>query len=326
MSLAPYVRILGRGPGRSRALTQDEAQEAMTLILDGAAEPEAVGALLMLLRFRGESAEEVAGLTAAARGRVSAWRGVGAEVDWPTYAAGRTRGHPYFLLAAKLLAGAGHPVLLHGWNSHQKVSASIRGALAGINIPVCATPDAAHEAMATGGIGYAPLENLDGRLLDLLCLRDTLGLRSIVNTVLRLLNPAGAPVALQGVFHPSYRTLQSDTGTLLGQPIQCVIKGGGGEFERHPGKAITAFVLRGSDATEETIPAFIDETRRLHEDAMPTIADLWTGARHDPFADAIVTGTAALALAAIDPALTHATAMQRAMQLWTDRHSLSDAA
>jgi len=42
MSLAPYVRIVAQGKGRARALTQDEAQQAMAIILSGSAAPEAV--------------------------------------------------------------------------------------------------------------------------------------------------------------------------------------------------------------------------------------------------------------------------------------------
>ena len=33
MSLAPYTRILARGPGRSRSYTQEEAAEVMRLML-----------------------------------------------------------------------------------------------------------------------------------------------------------------------------------------------------------------------------------------------------------------------------------------------------
>ncbi|MBR9843821.1 MAG: glycosyl transferase family 3, partial [Rhodobacteraceae bacterium] len=114
MSLAPYVRILGRGPGRSRSLTQDEAREAMELMLAGEAAPEAIGALLMLLRMKGETAQEIAGFAAAAQSAVAPIGG--ADLDWPSYAAGRTRGAPWFLLSAKLVSEAGYPVLLHGWN------------------------------------------------------------------------------------------------------------------------------------------------------------------------------------------------------------------
>ena len=64
---AAYVRILARGPGLSRPLTQEEARDAMRLILAGEVEPEQLGAFLMLMRYRGESAGELAGLVEAAR-------------------------------------------------------------------------------------------------------------------------------------------------------------------------------------------------------------------------------------------------------------------
>ena len=67
MSLATFVQTLGRGPGRSRSLTMDEATAAMEIMLDPDAAPEAVGALLMLLRMKGETADEIAGLAKAAQ-------------------------------------------------------------------------------------------------------------------------------------------------------------------------------------------------------------------------------------------------------------------
>ncbi len=72
-----------------------------------------VGALLLLLRYRGESAPELAGLVRAARARIGAPPlGEGsADLDWPSYAAGRSRGAPWFLLSALLVArgGTGSP-------------------------------------------------------------------------------------------------------------------------------------------------------------------------------------------------------------------------
>ena len=130
MSLAPFVQSVARGKGRARPLTLAEAQEAMTLILQGKAAPEAVGALLMVLRLRGETAAELAGFTAALRAHVT---GVlpKADLDWPSYAAGRSRGAPLFLLAARLVGQAGYRVSMHGWNSHQSTAASLRDALYG---------------------------------------------------------------------------------------------------------------------------------------------------------------------------------------------------
>lgn len=97
----------------------------MRLILSGAAPPEAVGALLMLMRYRGETAPEIVGMAEALRETLAEWRAIDVALDWPSYAAGRTRGLPWFLLSVRLVALAGHRVVLHGWNSHQAQVASV---------------------------------------------------------------------------------------------------------------------------------------------------------------------------------------------------------
>ncbi|MEQ6203964.1 glycosyl transferase family protein [Sulfitobacter sp. HNIBRBA2951] len=297
MSLAPYVRILGRGPGRARALDQDEARAAMAIILSGKAEREATGALLMLLRMKGETAAELAGFVQAARAHITV-PPLSPALDWPSYAAGRTRGLPWFLLSAKLVARAGYPVVLHGWNSHQATQADVRRGCAALGIHVASDPLAAGAVLSAKGIVYLPLETLSAPLFALLQLRDTFGLRSCINTVVRLLNPFDAQASVQGVFHPVYREIQADACQLLGQQNLSVIKGGGGEFERHPSKDIAAFGLRAGTPWQGTAAAQRTETRRLAAVApeLSDLAALWSGRRDDPFAQAVVEGTAALAL------------------------------
>lgn len=307
MTLAPFVRIVARGKGRARPLTLDEAQQAMTIILSGNAAPEAVGALLMVLRLRGETDAEIAGFTAALRAATSPMPTN--DLDWPCYAAGRTRGAPLFLLAAKLVTHAGYSVGLHGWNSHQSTSADVRQLLRDLRLE-------------DDGLTYLPLETLNPAAFDLLRLRDTFGLRSCINTVLRMWNPTGAGASVQGVFHPSYRGLQSRAAALLGDENLTVIKGGGGEFERHPAKETTIFGLRNGTDLNESIPPSLDETRRLHERDQPIdIGSLWRGSHSDPFADETVIGTAALALWTLDSTLTFSQASACATDLWHYRHS-----
>ncbi len=279
MTLATHVRTLGRGPGRSRSLTQEEAEDAMRLMLSGDAAPQAVGALLMLMRMKGETAEEIAGFAHAAQSAMPEVAGV--ALDWPSYAAGRTRGAPWFLNAARQVADAGHPVLLHGWNGGDD---TVRAGLPAAGIAMAGTADQAAEVIARDGIVYMALETAHPALYALLRLRAVLGLRSCINTVCRMLNPGRADASVQGVFHPSYRLLQADAAQLLGWRSLTVIKGGGGEFERHPGKDIAAFGLRNGQPWQQAFPALSDETRRLKENA--TDGD---------FESAIVTGTADLA-------------------------------
>ena len=305
MSLATFVQSLGRGPGRSRSLTMDEATAAMEIMLDPDAAPEAVGALLMLLRMKGETADEIAGLAKAAQAAMQEMPKV--DLDWPSYAAGRTRGAPWFLHSARMVADAGHRVLLHGWNGADQ---KVRGGLSAAGINIASSPDEAEILLASDGIAYLPLKDMHPALFALLRLREVFGLRSCINTVCRMLNPAQATSSVQGVFHPSYRLLQADAAALLGWQSLTVIKGGGGEFERHPAKDVAAFGLRDGAAWEGNFHAFIAETRRLAE---PTAAyDL---AQPSGFDEQVIIGTAAAALATLGTTNVEGTARR----LWHAR-------
>ncbi|MEM1362407.1 MAG: glycosyl transferase family protein [Pseudomonadota bacterium] len=327
MSLAPYVHAMGRGPGRARSLTRAEAEDAMRLILSGEAAPEAVGAIFMLMRYRGESADEIAGFVTAMRADITDWSEIGVTLDWPSYAAGRSRGLPLFLLSARLLANAGARVLLHGWNSHQNPLADVRSALPGLGIAAADNPEAARTSLDRDGIAYAPLEAIDPRLLALLRLRDVLGLRSPVNTALRALNPGAAPASVQGVFHPPYRELQQDTGAVLDEKRLFVLKGGGGEFERNPSKPILVYGLADGEIYEQTVEPIYGEARKLSDGSSQPedLAKLWNGSLKDSFLEAAVIGTAALALAAAGIETNIRLAEERATTLWSERHSAQAA-
>ena len=325
-AIAEYVRAMARGPSRGRGLTQDEARDALSQIMAGNAAAEAVGALFMLMRYRGEDAGEIAGFVEALRARIPDWREVRPAIDWPSYAAGRTRGAPLFLLAAKLVAGTGRSVAIHGWNSHLSHPAStVKGAKA-LGIPFAAAPDAARDGLAAGNICYIPLGDLDAEALRLLQLRTVLGLRSPLNTALRGLNPTGAPVSVQGVFHPTYRALQSDSAQRLSQHAMGVIKGGGGEFERHPGKAIELYGYNAAGPFDLKMPALDGApARRLKSDddapSIDAMMRLWDGSAGDDFARAIVIATtgAALFVAGAETEIARADALAEA--LWEDRQT-----
>src|SRR5579872_6468524 len=155
---AKFVATLGRGPGRSRALTREEARAAFGMVLRGEADPHQVGAFLMLLRFRGEDVAEISGMVEAARDAI-AWPGQESPVDldWPSYGAGRTRGAPWFLLSALALARAGAAVLMHGTNEYSagiSVEAGLRAVAAEVH-----------------GFTYLPLASLSPAMNDLLQMR-----------------------------------------------------------------------------------------------------------------------------------------------------------
>ncbi len=160
------------------------------MVLRREADPHQIGAFLMLLRFRGEDADEIAGMVEAARLMLDGIVPSRVDLDWPSYGAGRTRGAPWFLLSALALAQAGATVLMHGSNEYS-AGISVADALAALG-------------SRPTGFTYTPIAAFSPALDDLLRMRRLFGLRSPVNTVARLLNPGDARGGVDGVFHPPY--------------------------------------------------------------------------------------------------------------------------
>lgn len=317
-----YLAALGRGPGRSRSLTRDEAFEAMSMVLDGRADSLQVGAFLLLLRYRHENADEVAGLTEAIRAHEGVSRLVGdgpamAELDWPSYAAGRTRGAPWFLLSALLLAQNGVKVGMHGFNSHLVNGTLTEQCLAALDIPVAADLSAAQAQLAETNFCYLPLRYFSAVTQSLINLRPMLGLRTAVNTVVRALNPFNAPASFVGIFHPPYLDVQLGSGQALGTARVGVIKGGGGEAERTPFKPS---VLNLNDSSE-TWPPLLDKELgpKVPPASMDHLLAVWRGDAEDEVGRAVIIGTAAQGLFVSGRAASIAEAEMVASLFWDDR-------
>lgn len=321
-ALSAHVRTLARGPGRSRNLTETEAEEAMSLILTGEAPPEAIGALLMLMRFRGETAEEITGFIKATHNSLPAWlRQIKPEIDWPSYAAGRSRGLPYFLLSALLLSENGLKIFMHGYNSHHSTSGSTEEALKILGLSIDETEQQVLASLKQHNFSYMPLRTLSPQSYHLINLRDVLGLRSPVNTVLRSLNPTCAKASIIGVFHPPYISLQTGATLLMNNGDAIVFKGGGGEGERTPLKPVKASYTREGQIHELTFPPLIERADLETDDEvnMADLKEIWRGNKQDAKADATIIATAATALFILNKADTPERAEEMATSFWHQR-------
>lgn len=325
---AEYVAALGRGPGRSRALDREEAADALARILDGGADPYQTGAFLMLLRYRGESAPEIAGLVDAARRAGGC--GERAErplvdLDWPSYGAGRTREAPWFLLSALALAAAGFRIAMHGSNRFAR-GRPLGWGLEALGLEPASSRAAAAAELAARNFTYLPIGQFDARLDRLLGLRELFGLRSPVNTAVRLLDPFDAGAAIDGVFHPGYLDLHLDAAALLGRPRLLVVKGGGGEAERNPAKPTAALLGTRAGRAEVLFPEFGAAVRRMRDPAPVAAEDfaaLWRDGREDHPAWATAVATIALALVALGAAADPGQADAEAARIWRRRHGVA---
>ncbi len=318
---APYVRILGRGRRGSRSFTESEAFEAMRMMLAGEVEPIQLGAVLMLIRVKEETPEELAGFVRAARALIAPPAGISVDIDWSSYA-GKRRHPPWFILALQLLADDGIRTFIHGAEGHTPQRLYTRSVMEALGLGIAHTWDQVGSMLGNRGFCYMPLEAMLPPLAGLIELRPLLGLRSPVHSMARLLNPLDAPCVFQGIFHPPYAPLHQQAAQRLGYTRVAVIKGEGGEIERNPDAGLRVY-RAGSDipVSTEDWPAMFDRRHIRPENiSAEQIHDLWTGRGEDDYAIAAVIGTAALALREHRPGLSQAEALDRAHRLWDRRN------
>ncbi|MGO4833950.1 LysR family transcriptional regulator, partial [Rhizobiaceae sp. 2RAB30] len=217
--LGKYIATTGgAGAIGNRPLTLEEAEDAFSVILSGEADPIQIGALFVVMHYRGVTGAELAGLVRASRSHFggSPQGADVVELDWPAYVSPKSRAAPWFLQAARLVAQSGHKVLVHGYG--EATGEKLRAAARAIGIPCCASLDIAREAVLEHGIAYVDLPAISPQIHRLVELYGLFEMRSPMNLMVHLINPLGAPASLLGVASAAQRLLHLDGAALLGWP------------------------------------------------------------------------------------------------------------
>ena len=312
---AQFVRILGKGKRGARNLTRAEAREAMGLLLDDKVEDTQLGAFLMLLRHKEESAEEMAGFAEAVRERLQA-PPIAVDLDWPSYA-GKRRHLPWFLLAAKALAQSGVRILLHGGGAHTAGRLYSEQVLAQLAIPLCRSWNEVERALQQQQLAFIPLGDWMPRLQRMIDLRNTLGLRSPIHSLTRILNPLSARCGLQSIFHPGYQAVHREASQLLGDTA-IVIKGEGGEIEINPDATSHLYGTANGENWDEDWPPLSPQRHVKPESLNPEhLQAFWRGEVADAYGQLAVLSSMALALRGLGTPRDEA--FSRAQQCWDAR-------
>ncbi|MBX8528957.1 glycosyl transferase family protein [Pseudomonas cichorii] len=312
---AQFVRILGKGKRGARNLTREEAREAMGMLLDEKVEDTQLGAFLMLLRHKEESPEELAGFTEAVRERLTA-QPMQVDIDWPTYA-GKKRHLPWYLLAAKCLAQNGIKVLLHGGGAHTAGRLYTEQLLGLLDIPLCRNWQAVESALEQHNLAFIPLSDWAPQLQRMIDLRNTLGLRSPIHSLARVLNPLNARCGLQSIFHPGYQSVHREASTLLGDNA-IVVKGDGGEIEINPDTISHLYGTSNGQAWDEEWPALSPRRHVKPATLEPQqLVALWRGEIEDSYPQLALISTIALALRGLG--VEREKAFEQAQSFWDRR-------
>lgn len=290
---------------RYQSLSEDEAREAMEIIMTGNATPAQIGGYLVALRMKGETVPEIAGSARAMRDQAS-------HVNVPlngglldTAGTGGDGSHSFNIstAAAFVIAGAGRKVAKHGNRaaSSRSGSADVLAAL-GVNLDL--TPEQVGQCIERLGIGFLFAPRFHPAMRHAIGPRRELGQRTVFNLLGPLTNPAGATHQIVGVYDPALTPVLAEVLGTLGSEAALVLCGYGGLDELTTGGPnrvshlrhgrVTTFDL---DLAEPHLPLRCATTAELaggdpQENAV-ILRDVLSGADRSPRRDVVLLNAAA---------------------------------
>ena len=199
MSIAVYLKDIGRGAAGARALSSTAAHALMSQVLDGQANPVQVGAFLMAMRMKGETLDELVGFLQAVAARCLQVPSCRPVVLIPSYNGSRKLPNLTPLLAM-WLAREGLNVLVHGplAEATRVCTAAI---LSDLGLAPVQQPQDIENAWSRREPAFVPTAVLCPLLQALLDLRGLTGLRGPGHTVAKMMNPVVGAPALRLVNH-----------------------------------------------------------------------------------------------------------------------------
>jgi len=206
---ARFIKEIGRGVKGARSLSREDARELYAAMLDGRVSDLEMGGIMLAMRIKGESVEEIAGFVDAAEASfdlLPAPASDYAPIVIPSYNGSRQMPNLTPLLAL-LLAREGAPVFIHGVTTDpgRVTTAEI---LHELGYPFSHTAQQAAEQFARRAPVFMPIEHLAPRMAHLLALRRILGVRNSTHTLVKIVQPfAQAALRLTSYTHPEYLTM-----------------------------------------------------------------------------------------------------------------------
>jgi anthranilate phosphoribosyltransferase len=211
-------------------LTRDQAAEAFDLMMSGEATPSQMGGLLMALRVRGETIDEITGAVTAMRSKMLRVQAPPNAIDVVGTGGDASGSYNISTCAALIVAGCGVPVAKHG-NRALSSRSGAADVLTALGVRIDLPPDHISRCIRDAGIGFMFAPAHHPAMKHVGPTRVELGTRTIFNLLGPLSNPAGVKRQMVGVFSKQWV-----------EPLAQVLKNLGSE---------RAYVVHGSDGLDE---------------------------------------------------------------------------
>src|SRR6201989_1073192 len=216
------------------SLTREESASAFDRMMSGEATPSQMGGLLMGLRVRGETVDEITGAVTTMRAKRLSVKAPADAVDVVGTGGDASGSYNISTCAAFILAGCGVPVAKHG-NRALSSKSGAADVLQALGVKIDLNSEQVGACIRDAGIGFMFAPAHHPAMKNVGPTRVELGTRTIFNLLGPLSNPAGVKRQMVGVFSRQWI-----------EPLANVLKNLGSE---------SAWVVHGSDGLDEVTSA-----------------------------------------------------------------------
>jgi anthranilate phosphoribosyltransferase len=233
-----FKSIIGK-VATGATLTREEAAAAFDSMMSGEATPSQMGGLLMALRVRGETVDEITGAVSAMRAKMMRVTAPADAVDIVGTGGDGSGSVNVSTCASFIVAGAGVPIAKHG-NRALSSRSGAADVLSSLGVKIDLAPEQVGRCVREAGIGFMFAPSHHPAMKNVNPTRLELATRTIFNLLGPLSNPAGVKRQMVGVFSRQWV-----------QPLAQVLQNLGAE---------SVWVVHGSDGLDEitsTGPSFV---------------------------------------------------------------------
>jgi len=209
-----------------REIFYDEMVDLMRQVMEGKVPPVQLAAILMGLHVKTESVSEIAAAASVMREFSTKVDASGVDHLVDTCGTGGDKAQTFNIstTAAFVAAAAGAHVAKHGGRSVSSQSGSA-DVLEGLGVNLALSPEQVGLCIREVGVGFMYAPNHHPAMKHAAPVRKELGMRTILNILGPLTNPAGAPNQVMGVFHADLVGIQARVLKMLGSKHVITVHG-----------------------------------------------------------------------------------------------------
>jgi anthranilate phosphoribosyltransferase len=249
-----------------KPLSREEARTAFNIMMSGDATPSQIAGLLMALRVRGETVDEITGAVEIMREKMIRVVAPAGAIDIVGTGGDASGSYNISTCAAIVAAGAGLKVAKHG-NRALSSRSGAADVLMALGVKIDLTPEKISESIAEAGVGFmfAPAHHSSMKYVG--PTRVELGTRTIFNLLGPLSNPAGVKKQITGVFSKAWVEPLAHVLKNLGSEACWICHGEGGLDEIVPsGTTWISELKNGKISSFEVTPESVGLNRSKLED------------------------------------------------------------